>query len=58
MTIVRSTLADYLKIEEAVFAQMEREVIAKVDPADRGLYCRYSPDALVNPAVGVRSLKV
>ena len=26
----KSTLADYLKIEEAVFAQMEREVIAKV----------------------------
>ena len=43
----KSTLADYLKIEEAVFAQMEREVIAKVDPTDR--YNRYAPDGLVNP---------
>ncbi len=45
----RSTLADYLRIEEAVFAEMEREVIAKVAPSDRGLYNRYSPDGLVNP---------
>ena len=45
----KSTLADYLKIEEAVFAQMEREVIAKVAPSDRGRYNRYSPDGVVNP---------
>ena len=45
----RSTLADYLRIEETVFAEMEREVIAKVAPSDRGRYNRYSPDGLVNP---------
>ena len=44
-----STLADYLKTEEAVFAQMEREVVAKVAPSDRGRYNRYSPDGVVNP---------
>jgi alpha-beta hydrolase superfamily lysophospholipase len=44
-----STLADYLRIEEAVFAEMEREVIAKVAPSDRSLYNRYSPNGLVNP---------
>ena len=45
----KSTLADYLKIEESVFAQMEREVIAKVAPSDRGRFNRYSPDGVVNP---------
>ncbi len=44
-----STLADYLKLENAVFAEMEREVIAKVAPADRARYNRYSPDGVVNP---------
>jgi len=45
----RSTLTEYLRIEERVFAEMEREVIAKVAPSDRGAYNRYSPDGLVNP---------
>ena len=44
-----TTLADYLRIEQAVFAEMEREVIAKVAPSDRTPYNRYSPDGVVNP---------
>ncbi len=45
----KSTLADYLRIEEAVFVQMEREVVAKVAASDRKPYNRYSPDGVVNP---------
>ena len=44
-----TTLADYLRIEEAAFTEMERDVIAQVAPSDRTPYNRYSPDGLVNP---------
>jgi alpha-beta hydrolase superfamily lysophospholipase len=46
----RSTLADYLKIEEAVFTEMEREVVAKVPTTEREIYNRYSAKSVVNPA--------
>ena len=45
----RTTLADYLRMEEAVFGEMEREVIAKVAPSDQSPYNRYSSNGLVNP---------
>jgi alpha-beta hydrolase superfamily lysophospholipase len=44
-----ATLADYLKLEEAVFAEMEQKVIAKVPDKKRMLYNRYAPDGIVNP---------
>ncbi len=45
----KSTLADYLRIEDAVFVEMERDVVAKVAPSDRARYNRYAPDGVVNP---------
>ncbi len=45
----RSTLADYLRLEETVFAEMERTVIPAVAPADRTRVNRYAPESPVNP---------
>jgi alpha-beta hydrolase superfamily lysophospholipase len=44
-----ATLADYVRLEDAVFAEMERKVIAAVPEKKRDRYNRYSPDGVVNP---------
>jgi alpha-beta hydrolase superfamily lysophospholipase len=44
-----ATLADYLRLEEAVFAEMEQKVVAAVPGKQHNRYNRYAPDGLVNP---------
>ena len=44
-----ATLADYIRLEDALFAEMESKIIAKVPAAKRTPYNRYAPHAVVNP---------
>ena len=44
-----ATLADYLKLEDAVFTELERKIVAAVPEQKRERYNRYSPDSVVNP---------
>ncbi len=43
-----ATLADYLRLEDAVFVEMEK-VVAAMPAAKRTPYNRYAPDSPVNP---------
>lgn len=44
-----STLADYLRREDALFAQMQRTIILPERSDTRALYNRYAADGAVNP---------
>ena len=45
-----ATFADYLALEERLFAQLEREVYAKVTADERRLINRYNSNSLSDPA--------
>jgi alpha-beta hydrolase superfamily lysophospholipase len=44
-----ATLADYLRIEDAVFREMNEQVLPKTAPEDRTPANRYWPDSPINP---------
>ncbi len=44
-----TTLADYLRLEEAVFREMNEKVLPAAAPADRTPANRYWPDSPINP---------
>ncbi|HEY1435406.1 MAG TPA: alpha/beta fold hydrolase [Thermoanaerobaculia bacterium] len=44
-----ATLADYLRHEEALFAELKQQIVDNVPEKKRDRYNRYSPDGVVNP---------
>jgi alpha-beta hydrolase superfamily lysophospholipase len=44
-----ATLADYVRLENAVFAEMEAKIVAAMPAALRTPYNRYAPEGAVNP---------